>query len=187
MKITTNWQKEIRTIPNLLSLFRIFLLPVYLYFVMDQSFYVAGTVIAVSGVTDFLDGFIARKFNQVTELGKVLDPFSDKLTQLVLIFSMAWHRPWIWLILGLFVIKEGFMFVAGLIGLRRNIRLSGAKWYGKVATAVIYAGMVLLLLFPELPEIWVKTVFAVITYSLLQSFVLYIFEYRRLLKADQNK
>ena len=71
---------------------------------------------------------------------------------------MAWYRPWLWLLFGLFLIKEGFMFVAGLIGLSKNIKLSGAKWYGKVATAVIYVGMILLLLFPELPTLWVRVI-----------------------------
>ena len=93
---------------------------------------------------------------------------------------MAWYRPWLWLLFGLFLIKEGFMFVAGLIGLSKNIKLSGAKWYGKVATAVIYVGMILLLLFPELPTLWVRVIFAVITYGLLQSFILYAVEYRKM-------
>lgn len=180
MKISTNWRKEIQTIPNLLSIFRILLLPIYLYFVLRQSFYVAGVVIVVSGLSDYLDGVIARRYNQVTDLGKVLDPFADKLTQLFLILSMAWYRPWLWQLFGLFLIKEGFMFVAGLIGLSKNIKLSGAKWYGKVATAVIYVGMILLLLFPELPTLWVRVIFAVITYGLLQSFVLYAVEYRKM-------
>lgn len=111
MKLTSNWRKEIGTIPNLLSIFRVVLLPFYFYFVLEQSFMLAGILIALSGITDFLDGFIARKFNQITELGKLLDPVADKLTQLVLILSMAWYRPMIWWIFGLFLIKEGFMFL----------------------------------------------------------------------------
>ena len=86
---------------------------------LRQSFYIAGAVIVVSGLSDYLDGVIARRYNQVTDLGKVLDPFADKLTQLFLILSMAWYRPWLWLLFGLFLIKEGFMFVAGLIGLSK--------------------------------------------------------------------
>ncbi len=182
MKITSNWRKEIRTIPNLLSLFRIILLPVYLYFVGQHSFYLAGLIIAVSGLTDFLDGFIARRFNQITELGKILDPVADKLTQLFLILSMAWQRPLIWLVLGLFIVKEGFMLIAGIMGLKRQVKLDGAKWYGKLATAVIYAGMVVLLLFPHLGRGWVNGLFIVITYCLIQSFVLYIGTYWKLLK-----
>ena len=74
MNGASDWRKEIRTIPNLLSIIRILLLPFYLYFMSKQAFYLAGSIILFSGVTDFLDGYIARRFNQITELGKVLDP-----------------------------------------------------------------------------------------------------------------
>ncbi|MGM0328596.1 MULTISPECIES: CDP-alcohol phosphatidyltransferase family protein [Enterococcus] len=182
MNGASDWRKEIRTIPNLLSIIRILLLPFYLYFMSKQAFYLAGSIILFSGVTDFLDGYIARRFNQITELGKVLDPIGDKLTQLVLIISMAWERPYIWLVLALFIVKEAFMVIAGIVALRKQVKLDGAKWYGKWATAVIYVGMILLLLFPAIPEGWVMVIFAIITYSLAQSFVLYALEYRKLLK-----
>lgn len=128
MKQLSNWRKEIRTIPNLLSLFRVVLLPFYLYLVAQHSFYLAGVIIAISGLTDFLDGFIARRFNQITELGKILDPVADKLTQLFLILSMAWQRPLIFLVLGLFIVKEGFMLVAGIVGLRHHVKLCKMVW-----------------------------------------------------------
>ncbi|MBF8808603.1 MAG: CDP-alcohol phosphatidyltransferase family protein [Enterococcus lacertideformus] len=182
MKLTSNWKKEIKTIPNLLSIFRVTLLPFYLYFVLEKSFFLAGIIIVISGVSDFLDGFIARKFNQITELGKLLDPVADKLTQLILILSIAWQQPVIWWVLGLFLVKEGFMLLAGLIGLRKNVKLDG-EWYGKVATTVIYSGMIILLLFPALPSIWVKWILSFIAYSLGQSFLLYSLAYRKLLKG----
>lgn len=133
MKLTSNWRKEIGTIPNLLSIFRVVLLPFYFYFVLEQSFMLAGILIALSGITDFLDGFIARKFNQITELGKLLDPVADKLTQLVLILSMAWYRPMIWWIFGLFLIKEGFMFFAGIIGLRKKCEIRWGKMVWEIS------------------------------------------------------
>lgn len=95
---------------------------------------------------------------------------------------MAWERPYIWLVLALFIVKEAFMLIAGIVALRKQVKLDGAKWYGKWATAVIYVGMILLLLFPAIPEGWVMVIFAIITYSLAQSFVLYALEYRKLLK-----
>ena len=124
---------------------------------LRQSFYIAGAVIVVSGLSDYLDGVIARRYNQVTDLGKVLDPFADKLTQLFLILSMAWYRPWLWLLFGLFLIKKAFMFVAGLIGLSKNIKLSGAKWYGK-SDCCHLCWHDPLLLFPELPTLWVRVI-----------------------------
>ena len=75
------------------------------------------------------------------------------------------------------------MLLAGIIGLRYHVKLDGAKWYGKLATAVIYAGMAILLLFPDLTGRWVNWIFGVITYCLAHSFVLYIGTYRKLLKS----
>ena len=93
MKQLSNWRKEIRTIPNLLSLFRVVLLPFYLYLVAQHSFYLAGVIIAISGLTDFLDGFIARRYGMVTDLGKVLDPVADKLTQVTILLCLSIRFP----------------------------------------------------------------------------------------------
>ena len=88
-----NWKKEIYTIPNLLSLFRLVLIPVYasLYLSATEQYqYVlAGVILAVSCLTDMIDGKIARKFNMITPLGKILDPLADKLTQLTLTFCLV--------------------------------------------------------------------------------------------------
>ena len=71
--------KELRSIPNLLSLLRLVMVPVFLYLLLIDQFVWALVVLAVASFTDWLDGFIARKFNQITELGKVLDPAADRL------------------------------------------------------------------------------------------------------------
>ena len=96
---------------------------------------------------------------------------------------MAWERPYIWLVFS-FIYCERSIYAdcLGSLALRKQVKLDGAKWYGKWATAVIYVGMILLLLFPAIPEGWVMVIFAIITYSLAQSFVLYALEYRKLLK-----
>ena len=84
-----NWKKEILTIPNLLSVFRIALIPVYLNIYLDGAYGRAAAVLAVSCLTDLVDGKIARKFNMISNVGKVLDPLADKLTQLVFCDSVA--------------------------------------------------------------------------------------------------
>lgn len=71
--------KELRSIPNLLSLLRLVMVPVFLYLLLIDQFVWALVVLAIASFTDWLDGFIARKFNQITELGKVLDPAADRL------------------------------------------------------------------------------------------------------------
>ena len=150
------------TIPNLLGYFRILLIPVFAWLYLNaetEGEYIrAALVIGLSGLTDLFDGKIARKFHQITELGKFLDPLADKLTLGVIILCLAARYREIWLLVGLFVVKEGFMAVMGLLLLRRNGRkLDGAQWYGKVCTAVAYVVMFLLLILPDLPLPAVRT------------------------------
>ncbi|MFV0558374.1 MAG: CDP-alcohol phosphatidyltransferase family protein [Enterococcus sp.] len=181
MKDLQNWRQEIKSIPNLLSLSRILLIPFFLLFAFQEQYLWATSVIILSGLTDFLDGQIARRFNQITALGKLLDPVADKLTQLVLIIALGIHRPWVWLVVILFILKEAIMIYLGLIGLRAGVKLDGAKWYGKVCTAVIYVGMILLLAWPSIPEPWVILIFILVSYFLFQALILYSLEYRRML------
>ena len=146
------------TIPNLLSVLRILVIPVFAYFFMAGEPLWAIVMLALSGISDFLDGKIARKFNQVSALGKVLDPVADKLTQITLavILFIAFNKAtdatlkafsWIFLV---FIIKELIMVVFGGIMLLLNLRPSAAEIFGKVATFAFYAIMLVIVAFgPE--------------------------------------
>lgn len=146
------------TIPNLLSLLRIIVIPIFAYFFIKGEAVLAIVMLALSGISDFLDGKIARKFNQVSDLGKVLDPVADKLTQItlaVLLFvsfnqasdEMLKAFSWVFLV---FIVKELVMVVFGGIMLLLNLRPSAAEIYGKVATFAFYAIMILIVAFgPE--------------------------------------
>lgn len=144
--------------------------------------------LGLSGLTDLFDGLIARKCNQITELGKLLDPVADKLTQAALVFCLATQYRVMWVLLGLLVVKESFMMVMGLMMLKRNgRRLNGAKWYGKVCTFVLYVSMGVILLF----GIWLSAVVMNVLVMLcagvlLLAFVLYILEYRRMWKLPES-
>ena len=111
-----------------------------------QYYYYAGLVLIISGLSDMLDGFLARKLHQETELGKILDPIADKLTIGAVVVSMwfVYHReyPWITLALGIMFIKEMLMAVGGLVIVKKGRKLVKAKWWGKVATVVFYACMI---------------------------------------------
>ncbi len=141
------------TIPNLLSFIRILLIPVFAYLYYNDMKIEAVAVLAASGLSDLFDGKIARRFNQVSALGKVLDPVADKLTQItiaVMLFldfksaenTMINAFGWVFLV---FLIKEGVMIVGGLVMLLMNIRPGAAEIYGKVATTVFYVGMTLII------------------------------------------
>ncbi len=130
-----------------------------------------------SGVTDFLDGFIARRFDSVTELGKIIDPLADKLTQASLIFVLVVKIKWMFLLLILFIIMQLFLLIAGLVMLRKGAKLNGAKWFGKVSTTVFYATMLVLVAVPALKAVIINILMLVCVAFLLLSFLLYINEY----------
>ncbi len=146
------------TIPNLLSVLRILVIPVFAYFFMTGEPVWAIVMLALSGFSDFLDGKIARKFNQVSALGKVLDPVADKLTQITLavLLFISFNKAedatlkafsWIFLV---FIVKELIMVVFGGIMLLLNLRPSAAEIFGKVATFAFYAIMLVIVAFgPE--------------------------------------
>lgn len=141
------------TVPNLLSLIRILLIPVFGYLFYNDQKIAAVVVLALSGLSDTLDGTIARRFNQISALGKILDPVADKLTQitiavmLLLDFRSAENdliRAFGWVFL-VFLIKEAVMIIGGLVMLLMNIRPGAAEIWGKVATCVFYVGMVIII------------------------------------------
>ena len=148
-----NWKKDIFTIPNLLSTFRLILIPVYItiYFKAEDpmDYMLAAAVLAVSCLTDLVDGKIARKFNMISTFGKLLDPVADKLTQFSLTICFAREYPVLWSLAFLFVVKEGFQLIAMLIFYRKGKMLKGALLTGKISTAVLFLSFTLMVLFHE--------------------------------------
>ena len=114
-----------------------------------RQYYLAAAVVVASGITDFLDGQIARRCNMITEFGKFLDPLADKLTQGTLFLCIAINYPLMWILLAIWLLKDGFMAIMGLVLLKtKQTKLDGARWYGKVCTAIIYVAVLALLFFP---------------------------------------
>ena len=142
------------TIPNLLSVIRIILVPFFAYFFLNGDKILAISILAFSGITDFLDGKIARKFNQVSPLGKILDPVADKITMLtiavmmIILFRKA-QSPVIraaGLIFIVFIVKELIFVIGGAVMIGLGIRPGAAEIWGKVATFVFYVVMIAILL-----------------------------------------
>lgn len=154
--IIKNWKKELLTIPNALSLFRLVLIPIYIIIYMnakeDADYYVAGAILAVSCLTDLVDGKIARHFNMVSTVGKVLDPIADKATQFALIVCLAIKQKVLLTFVVLFVVKEMFQLIAGLFALRKGQMLSGALMSGKISTTVLFVSLILMVLMPNMSQ-----------------------------------
>lgn len=148
--------KQIRaeafSIPNMLSYFRLLLIPLFIVLYVREDFTEALITLAASGLSDILDGRIARKYDMVTDLGKVLDPVADKLTQCAMMLCVAMRYPAMWWLLGLHVVKELIMLVMGWYVLKRTDTVNSAIWAGKLCTGVIYAVMMLHVILPHLPQ-----------------------------------
>ena len=146
-------ENKIITIPNLLSLFRLILIPVivWLYWVR-KDYFPAGVLLIVSGLTDLADGYIARRFHAVSNVGKILDPIADKLTQAAMLFCLVTRFPLMAAPFGFLVIKEVFIGTTGLLMIRKTGKVVGADFHGKVATTLLYAMMILHIFWIDIPS-----------------------------------
>lgn len=160
-------------LPNLLTLLRLWLiLPIVLLYLRNHPVWAAGFLV-LSGLTDLADGFIARRFRLVSDVGKVLDPVADKLTQLTVLLCLAARFPAFLHLFLLLLVKEAVLGVLGAAVIRRTGKVEGADWHGKVCTLLLYITMGLHFLWTEIPEaVSYGTVF-LCAGALLLSFALY--------------
>ena len=165
MMFKKNWKKEIFTIPNVLSFFRLALIPVYvdIYLSAEEPYhyYLAAAILAVSCLTDLIDGKIARHFNMMTTLGKFLDPVADKATQFTLIVCLAIRYPVLWYLTAFFVGKI----------------LNRALLSGKICTTILFVSLILMVMIPTLADETVTMIALVDAIFMLISFVHYILAY----------
>lgn len=138
-----NWN----TIPNWLCFLRIALIPVFATLFIKGSYIPAFILMIVAALTDLLDGKIARKFNMVSNLGKILDPIADKLSQIaiVVILIVKYWDGYLKYILFLFIVKELLMVLGGALLMAKGMRPVAAEMWGKVATTVFYVFMIIII------------------------------------------
>ena len=183
-------KKVLFNIPNCLCFFRILLIPLflYVYFVADfkNRYLVAAFVLVISGISDFLDGFIARKFNMVTDFGKFMDPVADKLTQFVVAITLLFSYPLAWVLLIIIILKDLMLAIVGLYLYDYGLKITGASWWGKIATAYFYV-IVIVLIGLHIPNTVISFVL-IITGSVLMllSFILYAKELRYMVKEKDK-
>ena len=179
-------KKDILTIPNLLSVIRILLIPVIVILYAREQLIAAVVIILLSGLTDVVDGKIARKFNMVSDFGKFLDPVADKLTQAALAVCLFSRYP---AMIGLFLlmaVKEGLQFFWGLKALKATDNLDSSNWYGKVCTVLLYMVMIVLFLFPGIPAPLAYTLIGLCAAMLILSMILYVRFFRSRFLCGQD-
>jgi len=174
-----DWKKEIFTIPNMLSLFRLLLIPVYVTIYLRGNYYLAASILAVSCLTDAIDGKIARHFNMISNVGKILDPLADKLTQFTLMVCLLSRYQILWILVPLFFIKEMFQLIAGSITVRKGKMLKGAQLTGKICTTILFVSLILLVMIPKMPIQWVNFLTILDTVFVAIAFADYILVYCR--------
>lgn len=196
------------TVPNLLSVIRIALIPVFGVLFYNGEYMWAVFVLFLSGLSDTLDGKIARRFNQISALGKILDPIADKLTQITIavMLFLEFRKPesghamnvfaWVFLF---FLLKELLMLLGGSYMLARGLRPDAAGVYGKIATVAFYGVMLLIIAFgpsfgaftsigvAPMPEWLIMALVVISALSTLVAFCSYLPGFFSAIKADNAK
>ena len=129
------------TVPNIISFLRIVFIIPFIIFFQKTEYITAFSFIVLSGISDCLDGFLARKLNQVSELGKMLDPVADKLTLVAVIICLGTIMPPIVPLVVALVVKDISMLLGGYYLICKGITPPAAKWYGKLATIIFYVSV----------------------------------------------
>lgn len=198
--------RDITKLPNLLTLVRIALIPLFVYVFLwedgmiqgdndmmekTNGYLLAAIIVVISGLTDAADGYIARKFNMITDLGKALDPFADKLTQAAVVVCLVirYNEIW-WLVAALFtfiVVKEITLLIMALLFLKNGQDLGGAKWFGKVSTIVFYLLVIGLIGAPSVSTLAAAIMIGVMFAFNILAFSLYMREYMALYKQRKQE
>lgn len=164
---------KVFTIPNIMSMFRIALIPIFIGLYLSEKDSAAFVVLVLSGLTDVADGFIARRFNMISAVGKALDPISDKLTQAAVLYCLLKRFGAMIVPFLLMIFKELFSGVAALIAIKSTGEVHGADWHGKLTTASLYAMMSVHIVWPSMPPVLSNILIGFCVMLMLLSLVLY--------------
>ena len=180
-----NIRKQIFTIPNLLSFLRLCMIPLIIWLYCAQKNYVLTAVVLVlSGITDTIDGFIARRFNMVTDIGKALDPIADKLTQASVMFCLLTRFQMMLIPLLLLIFKELCNGIMSLVVIKKTGKVCGADWHGKVCTWLLYAMMFLHIVWFDIPREWSTVFISICVIMMTVSFGLYMIRNYKMLTKE---
>lgn len=157
--------KDFFSVPNLISYLRLILIPLIIWaYCEKESGLMTVILVALSALTDVLDGKIARRFNMVTDIGKVLDPVADKLTQAAMMYCLLTKYELMLPAFIVLIVKEIFMAVTAIIETKYSAQINSALWYGKACTVILYAVMLVLLFFTNIP-LWAANTLIIISIS----------------------
>ena len=167
-----------KNIPNILTILRFILIPVILYFIFTGHYLLGFIFFTISGITDILDGAIARKFNLITNFGKLMDPLADKLTQISVLATLVFQKIIPFWILIVVLLKELLMIIGASFLYGKDVAVY-SKWFGKLATVLFYLAIVCSLINKEfaLTGIWQNLdfiLYCIAVIATIFSFIMYV-------------
>ena len=144
---------QIFTVANAVSVVRLMAIPVFLWLVIEDRLLIAFVLLVVAVLTDFVDGMIARRMNEITKLGQFLDPFADRLFIAATVIALAIQDvvPW-WFVIAV-MLRDALLGIGGVVMARYGAATLPVKWWGKVATFAMLVVLPLFLLGAVVPEI----------------------------------
>ncbi|MCX7746284.1 MAG: CDP-diacylglycerol--glycerol-3-phosphate 3-phosphatidyltransferase [Clostridia bacterium] len=166
-------------IPNILTGIRFLLIPVFGYYLYNESYLLAVILFLLAGLTDVLDGYIARKFDLITTFGKLADPVADKLILITALVLLTVQSRMPIIITIVVVAKEIFMGAGSILLYRQGNHVVAANWYGKMATVIFYVAVVTTMAF-KLEEPYTNILMGIAVFSTLFAFFMYSLTFRKI-------
>jgi cardiolipin synthase len=161
-------------IPNILTGMRLLIIPLFGYYLYIGNYKVAVYLFLIGGFTDFLDGFIARKFDMVTSWGKLVDPLADKLMQITALIILTIQKNIPVFVLTIVIIKELLMVIGSIVLLKQNKYVVSANWYGKMATVLFYFAIVMIIIKVPYSDYFIIIALAATLFAFLGYVISYI-------------
>lgn len=180
-------ENRIVTIPNILSVCRILMIPVFIWaYYCRKEYLLAFLILCLSGATDLVDGFIARTFHMVSNLGKALDPIADKLTQGAVLLCLGIRFPQMFFLAGLLAAKEITTGLMSLSAIRKTKEVKSADWHGKITTCLLYFTMLLHILWSDITQTASILLTALCIVMMVISFMMYFHRNITLLRSGES-
>ena len=168
-------KNRVFTLPNILSLIRLIIAPLILYiYVWLERYVVAAILVVVSGLTDALDGYIARNCNQISDVGKILDPIADKVTQVIMFICLISRYRLMLILTIILVVKELAQAFFIYLAYKKIEKVESSEWFGKLSTIVLYSVCIALMIFPNIPETLANVLMYICLVMIIVSFLGYL-------------
>jgi len=185
-----NYKNQMKNVPNILSGFRLALIPAFAMLFLTGQRELAGIMFMLAACTDALDGFIARKYNAISKLGRILDPLADKLMQFVALVCLGYARAIPYWFAGIYMLKELVILCGGIKMFKTVSDVMPSKILGKIAAVMFYLSITAIIFFEALSSpirYTLLTVCLTLTLAALVDYILSYSKYVKSIKAIREK